>query len=96
MLEVCRQKSFAKNLSPNLYHQFLQEMAFEKKYALIFIPSGSFGLITDVEEAKKCLRILYEHLLPEGKLLFEALPVGSLFSAICLHPNSCSVCWYNS
>ena len=71
MLSVCREKCAAKNLKPKLYQQFLQQMSFNTKYALIFIPSGSFGLITDPIEAKNCLRILHDHLLPNGKLVFE-------------------------
>lgn len=71
MLSVCREKCNAKKLHPKLHQQFLQQMAFKNRYSLIFIPSGSFGLIIDVEEAKKCLKILYDHLLPNGKLVFE-------------------------
>jgi hypothetical protein len=49
----------------------LPEMAFDKKFGLIFIPSGSFGLLTDIAEAKICLKLLYNHLMPNGKLVFE-------------------------
>ncbi len=71
MLAVCREKCEAKQLKPKLYHQFLQQMAFKNRYALIFIPSGSFWLMTDVAEAKRCLGILSNHLLPGGKMVFE-------------------------
>ena len=71
MLSVCREKCNAKKLDPKLYRQFLQEMLLRDRYALIFIPSSSFGLIIDGEEAKKCLKILCDHLLPDGKLVFE-------------------------
>lgn len=71
MLSVCREKCNTKKLNPKLHRQFLQQMAFKNRYALIFIPSGSLGLITDVVEVKKCLKILYDHLLPNGKLVFE-------------------------
>ena len=78
MLAVCREKCRAKNLNPKLHHQFLQQMAFKNRYDLIFIPSGSFGLILDVEEAKKCLKILYDHLRPNGKLVFEIETLQSI------------------
>jgi len=71
MLAVCREKCCARKLDPKLYQQFIQEMALQKRYALIFIPSSSFGLLIDPEAAKKCLKILAAHLLPGGKLLFE-------------------------
>lgn len=71
MLSVCREKCDIKKLNPKLHQQFLQNMAFKNRYAFIFIPSGSFGLITEMVEAKKCLNILHNHLLPNGKLVFE-------------------------
>jgi SAM-dependent methyltransferase len=71
MLSVCKQKCLAKNLHPRLYEQYLHEFSPDKKYGLIFIPTGSFGLITDMEQAKQCLKIIYDSLLPNGKFLFE-------------------------
>lgn len=71
MLSICKEKCAEKGLRAKLHQQFLNEMAFDKKFALIFIPSGSFGLLTDIAEAKLCLKILHDHLLPNGKLLFE-------------------------
>lgn len=71
MLKACMKKCAAKQLEPTLYSQFITEMTLDKKYALIFIPSGSFGLITDKEQAISCLKKFFEHLLPEGKLVLE-------------------------
>ncbi len=78
MLAVCKEKCDSKKLQPELYQQFLQQMALKKRYALIFIPSGSFGLITDTLEARKCLNILYDHLLPGGRLVFEIETIDSV------------------
>src|SRR3990167_3422663 len=78
MLSICREKCNAKKLNPKLHLQFLQQMAFKNRYAIIFIPSGSLGLITDVVEVKKCLNILYDHLLPNGKLIFEIETINSV------------------
>lgn len=71
MLKACMKKCAAKKLIPTLYSQYLQEIALDKQYALIFIPSGSFGLITDTQQIKNCLTFFYNHLLPNGKLLIE-------------------------
>jgi SAM-dependent methyltransferase len=71
MLAVCEQKCLTKNLRPKLYQEFLHEFRSDKKYNLIFIPTGSLGLITRLAEIKKCLSILYDLLLPNGKLVFE-------------------------
>lgn len=78
MLSVCEEKCRAKKLIPKLYHCFLNEMISDKQYALIFIPSGSFGLITDVKQAKLSLKTLYNMLLPNGKLVFEIETMNAL------------------
>ena len=54
MLSICKEKCAAKGLTAKLHHQFLNEMAFDKKFGLIFIPSGSFGLLVSFREG--CVR----------------------------------------
>src|SRR3990167_1579272 len=71
MLSACKRKCAEKNLKPKLYHEELLNMSLDKKYGLIFIPSGSFSLVADTYEAKLCLETLYKHLLPNGHLIFE-------------------------
>jgi SAM-dependent methyltransferase len=71
MLKACMKKCAEKKLEPILYSQFVSDMSLDKQYSLIFIPSGSFGLITDVKVAQQCLKIFYDHLLPNGKLVIE-------------------------
>lgn len=78
MLAVCRERVATKNLKLSLREEFLQHMSTPKRYALIFIPSGSFGLITDPADAKKCLSVLHQHLQPNGKLVFEVETIHSL------------------
>jgi 2-polyprenyl-3-methyl-5-hydroxy-6-metoxy-1,4-benzoquinol methylase len=88
MLSICDEKCQAKNLKPKLYHQFLHQMEFNKKFGFIFIPSGSFGLLTDVAEAKHCLKILYDHLLPNGKLVFEVETIHAVPDELGQHQQS--------
>lgn len=71
MLEFCANKCRDKNINPVLYYQKIQELKLPRKYGLVFIPSGSFGLITDENEVKECLRRIHECLLPEGKFIAE-------------------------
>jgi len=70
MLSICEKKCERAGIKPKVSHQFIHEI-FDRKYLLIFIPSGSFGLITDVQAAKKVLKNLYDHLQVGGKLVFE-------------------------
>ncbi len=69
MLEALRAKSG--DLKPNIWQGFAEDLAVAKKYNLIFIPCGSFGLITDLEIAKLALKKFYNHLNQNGILLFE-------------------------
>jgi SAM-dependent methyltransferase len=71
MLEILKQKCAQKNLKPTISQLFLQEFNSNKKYHLIFIPSGSFGLITNRTQIQQCLLILFNHLIPGGKFVFE-------------------------
>lgn len=71
MLQACRDHCESKGLKPVLYEQLLQEMNLPRQYGFIFIPAGSFGLITGRQAARDSLKRLYQHLLPGGKLVLE-------------------------
>lgn len=72
MLEALQAKATLQNLSPKVWQGFVEDLKREDKYNLIFIPSGSFGHIIDLEEVKKALKTFYDHLSNDGILLFEA------------------------
>ncbi len=55
-----------------MWHGFVEDLAKMEQYGLIFIPSGSFGHIIDLDAVKKSLKVLYEHLSEDGILVFEA------------------------
>lgn len=71
MLGLCMQKCADKNIKPVLYPQYLNEMSLEKQYNLIFIPSGSIGLITNKDQVLLCLKNIYDRLMPNGTFVFE-------------------------
>lgn len=71
MLESCKNKCRDHKLNPVLYYQKIQELLLPQKYGMVFIPSGSFGLITDSDDARESLKRIHRCLLPEGKLLIE-------------------------
>jgi SAM-dependent methyltransferase len=71
MLAKLREKAKAKNLRPNVWHGFTQDPMPLEKYDLIFIPSGSFCLVTDEVEVRTTLRNFYNYLIDGGILLFE-------------------------
>jgi len=71
MLEILNRKCEAKGFKPNVWQGFLQDLNLNRKYSLIFIPSGSFGLIIDIEEVKLSLAKILEHLENNGVFVFE-------------------------
>ncbi len=71
MLKSCKIKCRDKKLNPVLHYQKIQKMKLPRKYGMAFIPSGSFGLITDLIEVRESLKRIHDCLLTEGKLLIE-------------------------
>lgn len=71
MLNRLLVKANAKNLKPTVWQGFIEDLAQKDKYQLIFIPSGSFCLITEKTDIQKMLQSFYEHLSDNGLLVFE-------------------------
>ena len=71
MLQACRLRCARDGITPVLYEGYLESIRLSKSYAVIFIPSGSFGLITDPNSVKGSLEQLFEWLTPSGKLIVE-------------------------
>jgi hypothetical protein len=72
MLEILRSKAKLKNLHPTVWKSYLQNLAKPDRYNIIFIPSGSFCIITDKDMVKASLRAFYTHLENDGIFVFEA------------------------
>lgn len=79
MLDALRQKyvTLSKN-NPPVWQQFVQDFSSDRRYNLIFVPFGSWGLITDLEDSKKSLEIMHKHLAPGGKLILEIETIASV------------------
>ena len=71
MLAVLEHKAAAKKLSPQVWQGSVESLNRHDKYALIFIPAGSFGLITEPQQISRSLHLLFDHLTEGGILLFE-------------------------
>ena len=74
MLATCQQTCATKGLSPGLYHQSLEDLALPRQYRFAFIPDRSFALIYHTDSAQACLRQLWEHLQPQGRLMLDVKP----------------------
>lgn len=71
MLALCRAKAEAKGYAPFLAQQPMQEMDMPRRYQTIFIPCGTFCLLTQREQALEALRRAYRHLGDGGQLIFN-------------------------
>lgn len=71
MLERLHAKASSKNLKLKVWHGFIEDLNQSDKYSLIFIPSGSFGLITEKADIQKALETIYQHLEDNGLFVFE-------------------------
>lgn len=76
MLQALQAKAEAQGIVPKVWQGFVEEPLSSSQYGLIFIPSGSLGLITDAGHVKKILQNFYDHLQPGGVLLFEVESVN--------------------
>lgn len=69
MLALCRTKAEARGLMPTLYQQSMATLDLPRRYGTILVPSSTFQLLTDPEEAQRAMRRFHDHLLPGGGLV---------------------------
>jgi SAM-dependent methyltransferase len=72
MLTQCRERARALGLKAALSEQALQTLECPSPPELIFIPSGSFGLLLDDGLVRQALRRVHASLAPGGTFLVEA------------------------
>jgi SAM-dependent methyltransferase len=72
MLEACRRRAASMGLLPELSQQSLEALHCERAPKLVFIPSGSFGLLLDDAVVAAALRRVHRILAPGGLFLVEA------------------------
>ncbi|WP_406871801.1 class I SAM-dependent methyltransferase [Aminobacter sp. P9b] len=76
-LSACRERS----LDPKLTQQSFESFAYDRKFAAIVVPLGSFQLITELASAKAMLSRFFDHLAPNGRLMVDLDPIGSFLGA---------------
>ncbi len=76
MLALCRQKAQKLGIQPTLYQQMMETLALPRQYRTILVPSSSFQLVTDPNDADEAMRRFLQHLEPGGAL---AMPLMMLY-----------------
>jgi ubiquinone/menaquinone biosynthesis C-methylase UbiE len=71
MLALCRARAAAEGVDVDgrLYEQEMDRMALPRRYAVIFVPSSSFQLLTEPAAAVAAMQRFHEHLEPGGLLV---------------------------
>jgi len=72
MLDACRRRAERLGLEPDLEPQAVQDLACKRAPSLVFIPSGSFGLLIDDGQVRAALARVHQVLAPGGTFLVEA------------------------
>lgn len=75
MLAVCRAKLDAEPLDvrrrTDLYHGDIRSFDLGRRFQLITLPFRPFQYLLTVEEQLACLRAIWHHLEPDGRLVFD-------------------------
>jgi SAM-dependent methyltransferase len=78
MLARCRSRCAAKGLTPDLSRQRLESFSYDRTFAAIFMPVGSFTLIDDFDVAMSVLARFRDHLASGGLLMLDMQPLSYL------------------
>lgn len=79
MLDYCRNECRNRSLAAGLTRQTFEEFSYEKRFAAIIVPAGSFQLVTDVVSAGAVLKRFYDHLSPNGRVIIDLDAIGGFF-----------------
>ncbi|MCX6046967.1 MAG: class I SAM-dependent methyltransferase [Chloroflexi bacterium] len=77
MLALCRQKAEQLDIQPKLYQWTMETLNLPRKYRTIIVPSSSFQLLTDPNDAAEAMRRFYEHLEPGGTLVMSFMTLST-------------------
>lgn len=78
MLERCRARCAERGLTADLSQQRFEDFHYDRRFAAVFVPAGSFGLIDDFTAAMGVLRRFRDHLTPGGLVVLDVQPVSTL------------------
>jgi SAM-dependent methyltransferase len=79
MLALCRRKAKRLGLTPNVYLQTMPELDLPRRYRTIIVPSSSFQLLLDRDEAARALDAFRRHLESGGTLAMPIILLGDAY-----------------
>ena len=78
MLQRCEARCAEAGFSPALSRQGFESFTYDRAFAAIIVPVGSFTLIDDFAVALAVLRRFHDHLAPGGLLVLDIQPLAFL------------------
>lgn len=78
MLAQCRARCAEAGFTPHLSRQRYEDFSYDRRFAAIFVPVGSFTLIEEFDVAMNVLRRFHAHLDPGGIVLLDIQPLSFL------------------
>lgn len=69
MVERCRERAARRGLRPGVFHQRVEVLHLERRYASIYTAGPTFNLLPDDDLAAGALRAIAEHLTADGTAL---------------------------
>lgn len=82
MLDRCRARCDALGLAPDLTLGRYEDFAYDRRFAAVIVPAGSFTLIADFAVAMAVLRRFHAHLEPGGLLMIDLQSLAALKAPI--------------
>ena len=71
MIRACREHGARRGLDPIVHEQWVESLDLPQRYALVYIPAGSFCLLTDASRVRTALARLHAHMKADAPLVVE-------------------------
>ena len=81
MLRYCRDECRKRKLPERLTRQTFETFSYDRRFAAIIVPAGSFQLITDGASAATVPKRFHEHLAPNGRLIVDLSSIRSFLNS---------------
>ena len=78
MLDQCRARCAERGFTPHLSNQRFEDFAYDRRFAAVLIPAGSFTLIDRFDAAMAVLRRFHDCLSPGGIIVLDIQPLSFL------------------
>lgn len=75
---LARARDLCAAFATDLTSQRMESFAYERRFAAIVVPVGTFTLLDDFADATRALDLFHAHLEPGGKLIVDIQPLAML------------------